>query len=378
MRLDLKIDIQTADSTDIQLERQLRRLIEEGTLKPGQRLPSVADMARELRVSTVSLNRALSRLAASGLVDRRQRRGCFVAQGQKLMNVAVVMESSLSDEPAWFARTLMNHLRLEGSRLGWICRMYDGAWSFRRQEGERVDPVFNQLMTDLSNYSFTGIIDLNSVLQGGNLPVEDHKLPVVHWGVESETPDVLLDYRDFAWQSVRHLASLGRRRIAYVRSFAEAENDRLDDLEGLSAAVRELGLPEPEILQLQVDRGGASFEREGYQRVLQAAPSWSGRADRPDALIVSDDIAARGVALALVKRQISVPDDIVVLTLANKGINLHYGVPVLRYDVDIKEIASRLLSLLMRRTLGQPEPPLPVRLKGTLPAAPATNGQETP
>jgi DNA-binding transcriptional MocR family regulator len=47
---------------------------------PGSRLPSVRELARTHRASPVTVQRALARVAAEGLVDARPGRGSFVAQ----------------------------------------------------------------------------------------------------------------------------------------------------------------------------------------------------------------------------------------------------------------------------------------------------------
>ena len=62
-----------------QLERALREAIASGRWHPGFRLPSEHDLMRELGVSRMTVNRALSAIADDGLIVRRRRAGTRVA-----------------------------------------------------------------------------------------------------------------------------------------------------------------------------------------------------------------------------------------------------------------------------------------------------------
>lgn len=64
--------------------------IRSGRLKPGQRLPSESDLSVLLPVSLGTLQKALSRLVASGLVVRRKRSGTFVADASSRATEAFV------------------------------------------------------------------------------------------------------------------------------------------------------------------------------------------------------------------------------------------------------------------------------------------------
>jgi GntR family transcriptional repressor for pyruvate dehydrogenase complex len=59
----------------------VRRLIEAGQLRPGNRLPPERDLAVEIGVSRLSLRSGLRTLAAMGVIQSRQGAGTFVADG---------------------------------------------------------------------------------------------------------------------------------------------------------------------------------------------------------------------------------------------------------------------------------------------------------
>lgn len=60
---------------------QIQALIAARRLKPGDRLPSEAELARSLRVSRPSLREALKTLAAVGLLEIRHGQGTYVRSG---------------------------------------------------------------------------------------------------------------------------------------------------------------------------------------------------------------------------------------------------------------------------------------------------------
>src|SRR5262245_28259024 len=64
-----------------QIEDGLRRLVGAGGLRPGRPVPSVRDLARELRVNPMTVSKAYQRLADAGVLAVRRGEGTFVADG---------------------------------------------------------------------------------------------------------------------------------------------------------------------------------------------------------------------------------------------------------------------------------------------------------
>lgn len=64
-----------------QVVEHVRRLIEAGRLKPGDRLPPERDLAQKIGVSRPSLRSGLRSLQAMGVVHARQGSGTFIADG---------------------------------------------------------------------------------------------------------------------------------------------------------------------------------------------------------------------------------------------------------------------------------------------------------
>jgi DNA-binding transcriptional MocR family regulator len=65
-----------------ELASHVSGLIQDGTLRPGERVPSVREIVRERRVSPATAMRAYQLLEAQGLIETRPRSGYYVSEPQ--------------------------------------------------------------------------------------------------------------------------------------------------------------------------------------------------------------------------------------------------------------------------------------------------------
>lgn len=61
-----------------------------GRFKPGQRVPTETDLARDLPLSIGTIQKALAKLASSGMVIRHRKTGTFIADRQSQVNEVFV------------------------------------------------------------------------------------------------------------------------------------------------------------------------------------------------------------------------------------------------------------------------------------------------
>tara|TARA_B100000315_G_scaffold258130_1_gene309194 strand:- start:65 stop:868 length:804 start_codon:yes stop_codon:yes gene_type:complete len=86
-----------------QIVKLLRRMIEQGELTPGERLPAEMELSKSFGVSRVTVRQALSILKADGLLDRKHGNGTFVANshtGPEKIKLTGIIEQNLSVEQA--------------------------------------------------------------------------------------------------------------------------------------------------------------------------------------------------------------------------------------------------------------------------------------
>lgn len=80
-----------------QLHEELRRAIGEGRLRAGTRLPAARTLARDLALSRNTVDQAYEHLHAEGYIERRSRRGTFVAH--RASELALHARPRLVDPP---------------------------------------------------------------------------------------------------------------------------------------------------------------------------------------------------------------------------------------------------------------------------------------
>ncbi|MEU5317669.1 LacI family DNA-binding transcriptional regulator [Streptomyces sp. NPDC021056] len=119
----------------------------------------------------------------------------------------------------------------------------------------------------------------------------------------SKVSYVAADDRDGARDMVRHLLSLGRRRIGVVTGPLDSPGG-VDRLAGYKEVLAEAGIEIDERLVTSGDYSRASGE-SGAERLLAQAPDM-------DAVFVASDLMAQGVLAALERAGRRVPEDVSV------------------------------------------------------------------
>ena len=76
-----------------QISSQIKAQIIAGTLRPGEALPSIRALAKDLKISVITTKRAYDELEAEGFLYTVAGKGCFVAE----KNLDLVREQQLKD-----------------------------------------------------------------------------------------------------------------------------------------------------------------------------------------------------------------------------------------------------------------------------------------
>ena len=100
------MDILISNSSDKpiyeQITSQIKAMIMSGKLAPGEPLPSIRHMAKELRVSVITTKRAYEDLERDGFIETFPGKGSFVAA----RNLALIREEQLKAAEALLAEAV--------------------------------------------------------------------------------------------------------------------------------------------------------------------------------------------------------------------------------------------------------------------------------
>jgi len=107
--LHLQIDPRSAAPAYRQLMDQVKYYLASGTLRPGDRLPSIREAARYLAVNPSTVVKAWSELEHEGVVERKQGKGVF-ARELESGSTAVELEGAL--------RQSARQLAVEATQMG--------------------------------------------------------------------------------------------------------------------------------------------------------------------------------------------------------------------------------------------------------------------
>jgi GntR family transcriptional regulator len=82
----LRVDLASPEPLFEQIAFAVKDQVARGDLAPGDRLPSVRELAQELSINPNTVVRAYEALERDGVVNRRQGAGCFVTGRASSLN----------------------------------------------------------------------------------------------------------------------------------------------------------------------------------------------------------------------------------------------------------------------------------------------------
>lgn len=316
--------------------------------QPGDRFGGDKVLAARFAVSSVTIREALLTLCLKGLLTRRRGSGTYVAEQLPVRrHIAVLFDTDISHPrlsffPARVAQGLLTFFEQRGLEA----RLYTGRRLPWDLVGEPSCPAF---LEDVETDRISGVVAVATrphprwadPLRRRGVPIVSRRL-----GFDAEW-----DTFAMARQAARHLIECGRRRIALLHWKNPADPADQPDLarQGLASELHRHGLSvEPTWIRSDlyplIDGAGWAEFRE----------VWSAKKEKPDGLIVCDDILFADAAVAILQAGIRVPEQLMVVTATNKGSGMLYPFPVARMESD-PEVHVRIVGeMLLKMIAGEP------------------------
>jgi len=350
----------------IELADRIAEDIRSKNLKPGDPYQGTTETAEMLGVSTTAANRAMQVLVKRRVIDRRQRKGTFVA----------VPSSTMPASPLRRVHLVVHeqYLRTEGLLSdGVIVGMHDelpaAQVQFNFVPSDNDGPQITELIAEAMRSGKTeGFVLVRSSLQAQRL-ISASGLPTVvhgslHWSVP-KMPWIDRDHRRGGALMTTHLLNAGFRKIAVLmrdRMF-RGDHDLFDAVRETAAAAG-LDLASLTLRCLPAD---ASAVAATVAELLDQSPG------EPLGVICRSEPLALGVESAAQDRHLVIGRD-VGITLSDvyrKGSDSPPRWPHLKPALSPEQIGQHIGRMLAQQALNNPVDPdrevIPVYLETTPP-----------
>lgn len=320
-------------------------------LGPDARLPTMQELSRQLGVSVMTLNRALSELEAQGIIYRRQGSGTYVSSAPSTQTVALVYDRDIfSPSASPFCGLLVEEARRrardEGEQFSFFLAAPDasGAVHADLAEAVRSRRLHGALFVGEANPAAVGWLEANiPTVALAYTPVAKYRVMIDHArGVAEGTRALLAQGCTNIALWIPQGAGIGRAHGGVSFPVLDAFRDALQTADLPFDEVRVPGLA-----TLSDDASAApdeSYQEQGFRLAREA---FAGE-NPPHGLVIVDDMMTRG-ALAAFARQGLVPDrDVKIATHTNAGTGALHGYEdaLTRLEVEPAELVNALFSQL--------------------------------
>jgi DNA-binding LacI/PurR family transcriptional regulator len=320
--------------------RMILRYLRSRKVAVGDLVPTQPELRQELGYSNDTLTKAMKWLVEDGVLERRQRAGTVVLDlgkacfDEHTVMLAMVPHTTLPDEPFYghllralegYVREILNanvrimaHVVDKHVNATWPLHTFPGLEAMVR-DGDidavicpiAVDPVATKSLSDLG-------------------------VPWLHvssW--EGTAEGVVIDQKPMVMQACRMLVERGCKRIGAVSKDARANNHarywntliKSSQTHGFDL------LPALEAGDISLEAG-----RQLARRILKMPAK-----QRPDGMLIINDVLASGLT-DVFRDQLEYRP--VIAVQANVPGTLIFGLPVIRFDVDVYRLAMQVVQLL--------------------------------
>ena len=99
--MQIEIDLESGVPIYMQLVDRIRQMVATGSLQPGQQLPTMRQLAADLRINYNTVGRAYLLLEQEGIISTQQGRGTYVASrltGEEVKRLRAAKLQSMIDQ----------------------------------------------------------------------------------------------------------------------------------------------------------------------------------------------------------------------------------------------------------------------------------------
>jgi DNA-binding LacI/PurR family transcriptional regulator len=335
----------------LQLADDLRRQIDNGTLKAGDQLMPEVELAQRQRMARGTVRQALQLLTNQGLLIRTRRKGTFVAGNGTLPATALI------DIVVPFLRDELTTTIIHGVES--TLRLNAYSLIFGHSDGSLEVEV--ELVARLERERARGLILMPTALPGEAARLAEvlpERLPIVliDRTIPGFTaPSVLVDNRGGAYRAVAHLIAQGHRRIGCVTHAGQVSSveDRLQGYEQALLDARLAPLP-PAVLEWR-EPGPAGQPADYYHQDMTPVDRLVQAPEPATALFCINDFIALGVMRHVLGRGLRIPEQVAMVGFDDIPLAPFMPVPLTTVAQPKFEIGVQAALLLLDRISGKTE-----------------------
>lgn len=331
----------------IRVKEDIKKKIEEGILKEGNRIPSFVDLSKKYRVSIITIRKAIEKLIDEGYLETKGIKGTYVKiKRNNTKIVATIFQTNIKNPfigeiYSGMSKTLsvdgfhilfFNTEGKEEKELKYLKELLE-----REIDGIIISPVFSQL-------------DSPSVYLLKEF--KRKKVPVVFVDIKIE--GLNFDYVETnnfyaGYSATKYLIEKGHRKIGII--LGANVNTMKERYAGYLKALKDYNI---EFNQLYVKKYAYqnTYEDTGYICGLELL----NLKDPPTAIFCTTDAMALGVYKVCYQMRLKIPDDISIMGFDNLSFT-EYLIPALTTVNQEKEkMGEEAARLLMSRIKGDTGP----------------------
>lgn len=312
----------------IQLKERVRQEIRKSGIAEGERFMTLSQLAKHLNVSTGTANKVLAALQEEGVLSAQRGRGIFVCNqnATKIPCIALIIPGFIAPNHAFIVEWIEG-LREEGTACGYnvtTISMATGITSMQSNE------FINELV---SKKILSGVILFPSDVTHDEYQwLKDNGVAVTLAGAQYNDPSAwsVMEYPDESHRDILDfLTGLGHNRIGVVASIHRPHPD-IDETKPKKTQDATWRIKAWEvhkkIQQQYALEGKIDNEPELFHTLNPVLPdavenifNWYQKY-RPSVMYITDEILAYKILQEFPKRDISVPDDVSIMTRGSSEI----------------------------------------------------------
>jgi len=333
----------------LQLKQQLTWLIASGQIQPGEKLPSVRQVAGHLGINLNTVRAAYQKLEAESLVATRQGSGTVVL-GFDPFHIAHQIANTRTHTVGVLVPRLSNpfypaflqgveDVARQGHTLLFICNTDDDPLTGKAYLDQLIAKQVDGLIVAPCGLVFGGQVNPTSL---------DHipsSIPTVYVDRPDETGYVvLLDSEGAGRAATSHIIEHGHRHIGLITCYLDSSTVR-QCYQGYVHALEAEGIEERSDLIAIASSFTLEAGYEAAQELLET-PTLS------TAIFAAGDLLAIGAMQAIKERGLRIPEDMALVGYNDLNISTLVEPPLTTVAAPIRELGSTAMHVLRRLIAG--------------------------